>query len=107
MGQVAVVTGASSGIGEAFAERLAADGWDLVLVARRLERLEKIASRLGDDHGGSIDVREADLGDRQALGELCTELGDLPVGILVNNPALAHYMPFAALPPDSRRSSSS
>ena len=97
MSRLAMVTGASSGIGEAYAERLAADGWDLVLVARRAERLAEIAARLADEHGVSVRPRAADLADVGVLEELCAEVTELPVEVLVNNAALAHYMPFAAL----------
>jgi uncharacterized protein len=100
MARLAMVTGASSGIGEAFAERLAADGWDLVLVARRRDRLEQVAARVKDAHGVSAVILDVDLANPVQLEALCAESADLPLGMLVNNAALAHYMPFATLPPE-------
>jgi uncharacterized protein len=98
MTRLAMVTGASSGIGEAFAERLAEDGWDLVLVARRRDRLEEVAARLAGEHGVSARVAGADLADQDRLEEVCAEVAELPLGMLVNNAALGHYMPFSELP---------
>lgn len=103
MARLAMVTGASSGIGEAYAERLAEDGWDLVLVARRRDRLETVASRIKAAHDVSVRVVVADLGDRDRLDALCADVADLPLGMLVNNAALAHYMPFAELPAGKAR----
>ena len=103
MGRLAMVTGASSGIGVAYAELLAADGWDLVLVARRRERLEELASRLSGDHGVEARVAATDLADTARLEGLCTEASVLPLELLVNNAALAHYMPFAELPSEPAR----
>ena len=97
---LALVTGASSGIGEAYAERLAGDGWDLVLVARRHDRLQEVAARLTGAHGVAVRVLDTDLADRGGLEELCAEIATLPLGLLVNNAALAHYMPFSELPAD-------
>jgi uncharacterized protein len=93
----ALVTGASSGIGEAFAERLAEDGWDLVLIARRRDRLEELAARLESRHGVSARVNEADLAEPDRLEEVRAEIAELPLELLVNNAALAHYMPFSEL----------
>jgi short-subunit dehydrogenase len=100
MARLAMVTGASSGIGEAYAERLAADGWDLVLVARRRDRLEQVAERVKDAHGVSVVVLDVDLSNPVQLEALCAESAELPLGLLVNNAALAHYGPFATLPPE-------
>jgi short-subunit dehydrogenase len=58
--KVALVTGASSGIGEAAARRLDQDGWRLLLVARRAERLEKLAGELSDAHPLALDLTEPD-----------------------------------------------
>jgi len=98
--KLAVVTGASSGIGKAFARRLAADGYDLVAVARRLDRLEELAASLP-----SVRVRPvvADLSTDDgvdAVAQICTSQ---PVTMLVNNAGVAHYMPITDLPADKAR----
>jgi short-subunit dehydrogenase len=97
MTRLAMVTGASSGIGEAYAELLAEDGWDLVLVARRRDRLAAVAARLAAAHGISTRIVVADLADAGQVAALCEEASQLPLALLVNNAGLAHYMPFTAL----------
>ncbi len=80
------MTGATSGIGAAFARRLAADGYDLLLVARDEERLSKLASELGA-RGGEATVLTADLVTPEGCDTLAERLSDEshPVDLLVNN----------------------
>lgn len=97
----ALVTGASSGIGAAFAERLAGDGYDLVLVARRQERLDALAERLKTDHGVEAEAVRADLGSSRDLEQVCDRIGSGPaLDLLINNAGFGAYMPFVKLPPD-------
>jgi short-subunit dehydrogenase len=102
MAGIAVVTGASSGIGRSYAERLASNGMDLVLVARRADRLEALKGEL-QRTGVSVRCIAADLGRAEDVGRLCTELAALPVEMLVNNAGLAHYMRFSQLPVERAR----
>jgi hypothetical protein len=86
-GQTALVTGASSGIGVAFARQLAARGADLVITARRKENLESLAKELGDKHGIEVQVVALDLsevGSPQKLWD-ATEGAGTKIDVLVNN----------------------
>jgi short-subunit dehydrogenase len=85
--RVALITGASSGIGEAFADVFAAEGFDLVITARREERLRAVAERLERQHGGRVHVIPADFSLPDAVERLCGELSarGIEVDALVNN----------------------
>ena len=102
MAGMAVVTGASSGIGRSYAERLASNGMDVVVVARRMDPLDALKREL---ERGGIRVRTivADLARAEDVQRLVTELATLPVELLVNNAGVAHYMPFAQLPVERAR----
>ncbi|NBH06873.1 SDR family NAD(P)-dependent oxidoreductase [Amycolatopsis sp. SID8362] len=95
MSKLALVTGATSGIGRAFAERLAADGHDLVLVGRRQERLDEFAAA---HTGVKVRTVAADLATDDGIDAVAEIAGTEPLDLLVNNAGVAHYMPFAELP---------
>ncbi|SFJ83818.1 SDR family NAD(P)-dependent oxidoreductase [Amycolatopsis sacchari] len=95
MDKLALVTGATSGIGRAFAERLAADGYDLVLVGRRKERLEEFAAAHQDV---KVHTVTADLSTQDGIDEVAELCATEPLTLLVNNAGVAHYMPLAELP---------
>jgi short-subunit dehydrogenase len=87
----ALITGASAGLGAEFARQLAAKGVNIVLVARRLDRLQRLADVIRDDYGVDVDVMTADLSQPEAPGRLfaeCQHRG-LQVDYLVNNAGAA------------------
>ena len=90
-GRRVLVTGASSGIGEACARRFAAEGAALVLWARRRERLTGLAEEIERDHGHTVHVRSVDVRDRTAVNVAVAALveADAVPDILVNNAGLA------------------
>ncbi|SFW79148.1 SDR family NAD(P)-dependent oxidoreductase [Amycolatopsis australiensis] len=100
MSKLALVTGATSGIGRAFAERLAADGHDLVLVGRRQERLDEFAAA---HPGVAVRTVAADLSRDEGIDAVAEIAASEPLDLLVNNAGVAHYMPLADLPADKAR----
>jgi NADP-dependent 3-hydroxy acid dehydrogenase YdfG len=99
--KVIIITGASSGLGEATARLLAAHGAKVMLTARREDKLEKIAASIKDD-GGTASFRVVDVTDRDAVKELAEatkkEFGS--VDVLVNNAGLMPLSPIDALKTD-------
>lgn len=90
----AVITGASSGIGAIYAERLARRGHDLILVARNRDRLNALAERLHDETGRAVQVVAADLGNKADLARVEAQLRtDARITLLVNNAGVGATQP--------------
>lgn len=90
----AVITGASAGIGAIYADRLARRGYDLILVARNRERLDKLARKLSDETGRAVQVVVADLGKASDVAKVETLLKtDASITLLVNNAGVGAVQP--------------
>uniref|UniRef100_A0A8D2ZKW0 Hydroxysteroid (17-beta) dehydrogenase 3 n=1 Tax=Scophthalmus maximus TaxID=52904 RepID=A0A8D2ZKW0_SCOMX len=94
MGEWAVVTGASEGIGRAYAFALAEQGMSVVIMSRTKETLDQVAKEIGDKTGQRVKVAVADFTKEDVFGEIEGQLQDLNVGVLVNNVGmLPSYFP--------------
>lgn len=98
----ALITGASSGIGATYAERLARRGYDLLLVARDQQRLEQLAAQLREAHGVQVDILRADLTQRADLRAVEQRLAsDTAISLLVNNAGVAQNGALSDADPDA------
>lgn len=101
----AIVTGASSGIGLAFAERLAREGHDLVVVARRVDRLDALAKDLREQTGVDVEVIPADLTEAAGLRSVEDRVSRAgAMSLLVNSAGFGTSGPLIALDPDEEES---
>lgn len=92
----ALITGASTGIGATYADRLARRGYDLILVARNRERLDALARRITNATQRSVEVLAADLNDRADLERVENKLkSDASITMLINNAGVAALPPLA------------
>ncbi len=90
----ALITGASSGMGAIYADRLARRGYDLVLVARNRERLAALSSRITTETRRSVEILDADLGDKAGLAAVEAKLKqDASITLLVNNAGVGTHTP--------------
>ena len=92
---LALVTGATSGIGQAFARRLANKGYNVIAVGRRQERLDALAAEFP---AGQIRGVVADLSCAEGVNRIRELCHDEPLALLINNAGVSHYMGFTALP---------
>jgi uncharacterized protein len=98
---VAVITGASAGIGKVYADRFAQRGYDLLLVARRKDRLDALAGELSQKYGVTVDTLVADLTNHEDLQKVGSALASNErITVLVNNAGTAVVGPSAEIPID-------
>src|SRR5215470_14429361 len=84
--RLAAITGASAGLGTVFARKLAAQGYDLLLIARRRDRLDQLAGELTRAHGIAAGVCAADLATQEGIDAVASRLAsDADLNVLVNN----------------------
>lgn len=93
-----LITGASAGIGKALAKEFAANQHDLILVARRGDVLEQIATDLRSEYGVEVIVHAADLSAEGASDKLLSDLADYPVDVLINNAGVLSGGSFKNMP---------
>nr|WP_202886028.1 SDR family oxidoreductase [Kribbella sandramycini] len=93
-----MITGPTAGIGRAFAEKLAREGYDLVLVARDEARLKTVAAEITQLYGVECEVLAADLVDRDELARVEERFRSGPIEVLVNNAGFGEKKPFWANP---------
>jgi short-subunit dehydrogenase len=91
----ALVTGASSGIGVVFAREYASRGYDLIIAARRTDRLNKLAAAITKDTGVAVKVVASDLSVPNSAAKLAKAVGSTPVDVLVNNAGWGNIGPFS------------
>jgi short-subunit dehydrogenase len=98
---IAAVTGASSGIGRAYARRLAGEGYDLLLIARRLERLDLVAKEVGAASDSQVEVLAADLAEPEQRREVEERLASEPrLAMLVNSAGFGTAGAFSEISPE-------
>lgn len=99
---MALITGASTGIGAVYADRLAARNHDLILVARSADRLEAVAAKIRKSHGRNVEVIVADLGNRAGISSVEKVLReDSRISILVNNAGIGATQAIVDSDPDA------
>jgi uncharacterized protein len=103
--QTALITGASSGIGEALAHCFAQHGFNLVLVARSADKLKLLAKNLSKQYGVKAWVSATDLAQPDAAAKLASAMrrAGRPIDVLVNNAGVLEHGPFDQMPPDRHR----
>lgn len=96
-GPVAVITGASSGIGESYARLLAEQGFNLLLTARRGERLQQLGEALMTQHAVQVQTVVANLGEEVGVAQIAAAADGMDIGLLVNNAGYRIRKPFVDL----------
>ena len=91
MSKTALITGASSGIGAAYARRLAKDGYDLVITGRRIDAIRKLAEDISEQYGIKVDVIIAELSNDYDFQKLADSVKTKNVEMLINNAGYSGY----------------